>query len=72
MKRWAHLAPWRDTSAIGLCAAQVSGRPEVARMFAESGALHLRAADIRDHQLEKLSVSDGPFATHLRYRVLRD
>jgi dihydrofolate reductase len=23
-------------------------------------------------QLEKLSVSDGPFATHLRYRVVRD
>jgi len=23
-------------------------------------------------QLEKLSVSDGPFATHLRYRVIRD
>jgi len=23
-------------------------------------------------QLEKLSVSDGPFATHLRYRVFRD
>jgi hypothetical protein len=22
-------------------------------------------------QLEKLSVSDGPFATHLRYRVIR-
>ena len=22
-------------------------------------------------RLEKLSVSDGPFATHLRYRVLR-
>jgi dihydrofolate reductase len=23
-------------------------------------------------RLEKLSVSDGPFATHLRYRVIRD
>jgi hypothetical protein len=23
-------------------------------------------------ELEKLSVSDGPFATHLRYRVIRD
>jgi len=23
-------------------------------------------------RLEKLSASDGPFATHLRYRVLRD
>jgi dihydrofolate reductase len=23
-------------------------------------------------QLEKLSVSDGPFATHLRYRVIRE
>jgi riboflavin biosynthesis pyrimidine reductase len=61
-------SPGKQALAAGLC-------DEILIHFAPfllGGGVRLFDSLPDGIQLEKLSVSDGPFATHLRYPVIRD